>query len=149
MKYYMNRHMVELIRKTPYKSTALPKKLSKILEEGIVGIDNCLFFRCFYEANSHINQRDFEDNTSYENFINEFHLDDYCRKGTLNYVFKFVDRLDKINKEKDVPISITAYVSYDNEDFTFSFVTSHEGENHWIEFNDIDDYQQPLMIIEI
>ena len=39
MKYYMNRHMVELIRKTPYKSTALPKKLSKILEEGIVGID--------------------------------------------------------------------------------------------------------------
>ena len=77
--------LVELIRKTPYKSTALPKKLSKILEEGIVGIDNCFFFRCFYEANSHINQRDFEDNTSYENFINEFHLDDYCRKGTLNY----------------------------------------------------------------
>jgi hypothetical protein len=60
-----------------------------------------------------------------------------------------VDRLDKLNKEKDVPISITAYVSSDNEDFIFSFVTSHEGEKHWIEFNDIDDYQQPLMIIEI
>lgn len=53
MKYYVNKYMVELIRKTPYKSTDLPEKLSKILEEGIVEIDNCFFFSCFYDIDDY------------------------------------------------------------------------------------------------
>ena len=34
-----------------------------------------------------IKKRDFEDNTSYENFINEFHLDDYCRRVWRHLLF--------------------------------------------------------------
>ena len=56
-------------------------------------------------------------------------------------VFKSInDILNLIYTNKD---------KFFKEDFTFSFITTHEGEKHWIEFNDIDDYQQPLMIIKI
>ena len=52
MKYIMNELMVDIMRKTPYKRIVLPKKLLAILEDGIVEINNCLFFRFLQRESS-------------------------------------------------------------------------------------------------
>ncbi len=36
MKYYMNKMMVDIIRKTPYKKVTISKRLYDILDEGLI-----------------------------------------------------------------------------------------------------------------
>ena len=149
MKYYMNKMMVDLIRKTPYKRISLPKKLLAILEEGIVEINDCVFFRYFYYANPHLTDSQFTDKTEYEHSVNDFHFDDYCRNSNINHVFMFVSRLEKIVNEWNNSIPITIIISSDNDDISFSFITLHEKEIPWINPSEINCYQQPIMIIEV
>ena len=149
MKYYMNKMMVDLIRKTPYKRISLPKKLLAILEDGIVEINDCLFFRYFYYANPHLTANQFADKTEYEHCVNDFHFNDYCRNSTINHVFMFVNRLGKIMCKWNNSIPITIIISSDNNNLSFSFVTLHEKDIPWINPYDIDCYQQPIMIIEM
>lgn len=147
MKYYMNKMMVDLIRKTPYKRISLPKKLLEILDDGIVEINDCLFFRYFYYANPHLIESQFTDKTEYEHSINDFHFNDFCRNTTINHVFMFVSRLEKIIVGWNKLITIT--ISSDNNIISFSFTTLHKNETPWITISEMDCYQQPVMIIEI
>ena len=149
MKYIMNELMVDIMRKTPYKRIVLPKKLLAILEDGIVEINNCLFFRFFYKANPHLTYNQFEDNTEYEHTVNHFHFCDYCRNSNINHVFMFISRMINILNERKVSTTITIIISSDNNDISFSFITQHNGEMPWINPSEIDCYQQPLMLIEI
>ena len=149
MKYYMNKMMVDLIRKTPYKRISLSKELLAILEEGVVKTNDCIFFRFFYNANPQLTYHQFKDKTEYEHSINDFHFDDYCRNSTINHVFLFVNRLKKLVNEQNISIPITSIVSSDNGDISFSFITRHEEERPWINPSEIDCYHQPIMLIEI
>ena len=149
MNYYMNKMMVDLIRKTPYKRISLPKKLLAILEDGFVEINDCLFFRFFYYSNPHLTDNQFVDKTEYEHSVNDFHFDDYCRNSTINHVFMFVSRMEKKVNEFINPIPITIIISLDDNNISFSFVTLHEKNNPWINPSEIDCYQQPIMIIEM
>ena len=145
----MNKLMVDMIRKTPYKRITLPKKLLVILEDGICETNDCLFFRYFYEANTHLTDNQFVDKTEYEHNVNDFHFVDYCRNSTINHVFMFIDRMTKILNERKISKPITIIISSDNNDISFSFTTQHNGEKPWINPSEIDCYKQPLMLIEI
>lgn len=144
----MNMLMVDLIRKTPYKRVRLPKKLSAILEDGFLEINDCLFFRHFYKANPHLTENQFEDKTDYEHFVNDFHFDDYCKNCTVNHVFLFVSKMIKTVNERKNKTPITIIISSDNNDIFLSFTTQHADEMPLINPSETDCYQQPLMLIE-
>lgn len=61
---------------------ALPQKLVKLLEEGFVEEDECVFLaRLRQEAP--VQRLDFADRTGYECFVNHVHLEDYLENGGL------------------------------------------------------------------
>ena len=148
MKYYMNKTMVDLIRKTPYKRITLPIELRRVLNEGLIIHSDCLFFYYFYNANSHLKEEIFVDKTQYEHFVNEIHFDDFCRKCSVNHIFVFANQLKKKLNESGITLPIRIVVSSDNGSISMSFSTKHEGEKPWIDIPDIDSYRQPIMIIE-
>lgn len=149
MNYYMNKMMVDKIRKTPYKRVTIPKQLHNILDEGLIFKNNCVFIRYFYNANPHLIESQFEDNTQYEHTINGFHFVDYFDKCTINHIFAFVDKLEKIIKSSDFKYPILIVISFDKDDFHFSLGGIHDNETPWIDANDLDYYKQAILLIKI
>ena len=149
MKYYMNKKMVDLIRKTPYKKISLSKELLSILDEGIINKNGCFLFRFFYNANPHLKDNQFEDKTEYEHSVNDFHFNDYCRNCSINHVFLFVNRLKEMAIKMCVSSTMAITISSDNDDFSLSFTTMHGDERPWISPYDLDNFSQPIMIVII
>ena len=150
MKYYMNKMMVDITRKTPYKKVTISKRLYDILDEGLIVKNDCVFLRCFYEANhSHLTEYMFKDKTQYEHAMNDFHFDFFCSKCTINHVLTFVNRFEKMIRSYNIENKFFVVISFDKEDVSFSFNGIHKGEPLWIEPQDIDDYKQPLLLVEL
>lgn len=62
--------------------TALPQKLIKLLDEGFVEENGCVFMvRLKKEAP--VQRLDFPDETAYECFVNHVHLEDFLENGGL------------------------------------------------------------------
>lgn len=147
MKLFMNKMMVDLIRITPFKRVSLSKKLLSILEDGILYKNGCYFFRFFYNNNPHLTDNQFEDKTDYEHSINDFHFSDYCRDCSINHVFLFLNRLNKVASNSNISSTMTITISSENDDFSLSFTTKHDNEQPWVLPSDLDCYSQPFMMV--
>ena len=148
MNYYLNQSMMEIIRKTPYKKVSLSYNIKRIIDEGFVVDNSCVFFSYFKKANPHLTEYLFEDKTHWEHTMNGFHLEDYCRKPTINHVFCLVNKLNKLIKDYSCFHPII-YISYDNGNYHFSFTTKHSNEKLWITPDDLNSYSQAILIIEL
>lgn len=81
----MNNKMLVKINKQTINYPRLNKKLSKILDEGVIWVNNCYILQYFYKVNQHYSLENFEDYTAYECFMNGFHVEDYCVGNTIQY----------------------------------------------------------------
>ena len=149
MKYYMNKRMVAKIRKTPYKRVHVPKCLYSILEEGLMVKNDCLFIRCFYNANPHLTESQFEDKTQYEHTMNGFHFDDYYKKCTINHIFAFVDELEKRIRSTNIRLPVLIVISFNKDDCYFSLGRVHENEMPWIDPTDLENYKEAIILMQI
>ncbi len=63
-------------------SNALPQKLLKLLDEGFVEEDRCVFLSRL-RKDAPVQRLDFLDRTGYEAFVNHVHLEDFLENGGL------------------------------------------------------------------
>ena len=75
------------------KRQLIPNRLSKGLadyfKEGITVNRQLFFFKRFYVNNPHITLDLFDDMTAYECFLNNVHIEDFCRKDIVSNAFIF------------------------------------------------------------
>ena len=71
----MNNKMLVKLNKQTINYPRLNKKLSKILDEGVIWVNNCYILQYFYKVNQHYSLENFEDYTAYECFMNGFHVE--------------------------------------------------------------------------
>lgn len=93
-----NKKMMFFLKRQPI-SNRLSKGLTDLLKEGITVNGQCIFFKRFYVNNPHITLDLFDDMTAYECFLNNVHIEDFCRKDIVSNAFIFADRLENILKE--------------------------------------------------
>ncbi len=120
-------------------SNRLSKGLEILLKEGIVAKSQCLFFRRFYVSNPHITVDLFDDMTAYECFLNNVHIEDFCRKDIVSNAFIFADRLENILKEMKCGYEIILTIQ--RESCVLTFHSLHESEADWMDLCKINDYK--------
>ena len=125
--------------KRPSTSNRLSKGLADLLKEGITVNGQCIFFKRFYVNNPHITLDLFDDMTAYECFLNNIHIEDFCRKDIVSNAFIFADRLENILKEMKCGYEIILTIQ--EESCTLTFHSLHKSEVSWIDFNRIEDYR--------
>ena len=57
----MNNKMLVKLNKQTINYPRLNKKLSKILDEGVIWVNNCYILQYFYKVNQHYSLENFED----------------------------------------------------------------------------------------
>ncbi|MFR5270482.1 MAG: hypothetical protein ACLTGI_07620, partial [Hoylesella buccalis] len=70
-------------------SNRLSKGLRRSIKEGITVNGQCIFFKRFYVNNPHITLDLFDDMTAYECFLNNVHIEDFCRKDIVSKCYYF------------------------------------------------------------
>ncbi len=86
-----------------------------------------------------IGQDLFDDMTAYECFLNNVHIEDFCRKDIVSNAFIFADRLENILKEMKCGYEIILTIQ--RESCVLTFHSLHESETDWINLCKIDDYK--------
>lgn len=133
-----NKKMMFLLKRQPI-SNKLSKRLANLLKEGITVNGRCIFFKRFYVNNPHITLDLFDDMTAYECFLNNVHIEDFCRKDILSNAFIFADRLGNILKE--IKCGYEIILTIDRESCVLTFHSLHESEADWMDLCKIDDYK--------
>lgn len=134
----LNKKMMPILKGQPI-SNRLSKGLEILLKEGIVAKSQCLFFRRFYVSNPHITVDLFDDMTAYECFLNNVHIEDFCRKDIVSNAFIFADRLENILKEMKCGYEIILTIQ--RESCVLTFHSLHESEADWMDLCKINDYK--------
>lgn len=147
----INKEMIRLLKNHNTSKNRLSIGLQKILQEGIIGTDGCFFFKKYYTLNSkHLCLKEFQDSTTYEAFINGFHIDDYCCKNFLEngllFCKKLAKKLDKINQKYAI------IFVYDDKDKYLTchvtFHTFHFSEQPYLPIENLDDCWGGVLIIQ-
>lgn len=133
-----NKKMMFLLKRQPI-SNRLSKGLANLLKEGITVNGQCIFFKRFFVNNPHITLDMFDDMTAYECFLNNVHIEDFCRKNILSNAFIFANRLENILKE--IKYGYEIILTIDRESCVLTFHSLHEPEAEWIDLCKIDDYK--------
>lgn len=132
----MNNKMLTFIQRKGRDSIRLSMKLSEILKAGVREMDGCYFLNYFLEENSQYSSDVFEDLTSYESFMNGFHVEDYCTRHVIENSFHFSVRLAKLLKGT---CKYRIVLSIDKQnDCYITFHSVHQGEPEWIDQTGID-----------
>jgi len=121
-----NKKMMFFLKRQPI-SNRLSKGLTDLLKEGIT------------VNNPHITLDLFDDMTAYECFLNNVHIEDFCRKDIVSNAFIFADRLENILKEMKCGYEIILTIQ--RESCVLTFHSLHESEADWMDFSKIDDYK--------
>lgn len=139
----LNQKMMPILKGQPI-SSRLSKGLATLLREGIVENSQCFFFRRFYVSNPHITIDLFDDMTAYECFINNIHIEDFCRKNVVSNALVFVNRLENLLRKMNVGYEIILTIQKDS--CTLTFHSLHKSEVRWIDFSRIEDYKCGIAI---
>ena len=87
----------------------------------------------------HITLDMFDDMTAYECFLNNVHIEDFCRKDIVSNAFIFADRLENILKE--IKCGYEIILTIDRDSCVLTFHSLHEFEADWMDLCKIDDYK--------
>lgn len=141
----MNNKMISMLKKHTVCSLRLNKKLSRILEEGVVFENSCCFLKFFYQENLQYSLANFEDNTAYECFINGFHIEDYSENNVVKYSFAFASKLAKKLQGK---CKFKIIVSFTNPNSChITYHTHHENEAEWVVTEQLDSCSECIAIL--
>lgn len=140
----MNNKMLVKLNKQTINYPRLNKKLSKILDEGVIWVNNCYILQYFYKVNQHYSLENFEDYTAYECFMNGFHVEDYCVGNTIQYAFSFTNKLARILQGK---CKFKIILSVNNQNYChITFHSLHNEETEWVVMEQLDSYSESIAV---
>jgi hypothetical protein len=115
---------------------ALPQKLIKLLDEGFVEEDGCVFLARL-KKDAPVQRLDFADQTAYESFVNHVHLEDFLENGGLPplellgrgiaFARELLRRLSRLHGTKEFRVIVAS----DGQSSTVRFHTIRPDE-HWV-----------------
>jgi len=141
-----NTKMFHLLLKMNRTKTVLLKKMKPIIADGLVQQDNNVFLNYFYSANPHVEREHFFNDTAYENFINGFHIDDYCKRNHLENALLFADKFIEIWNNQVGKKTLEIVISQTEYGYHFS-AHSFRKKEIFININDIEKFDEAVLII--
>jgi hypothetical protein len=142
----MNRRMSALLLRAgvpaPFRASLVPGSAS-VPALAIVG--DCVFLKERYEANKHINPKDFPDNTGYECLVNHVHFSfdgtSESLKSSLRYAVALQEHLSHVANGPTFQV----IVSVDDHECTIRFHKLRRGEN-WVA-DDLESYAEEAILL--
>ncbi len=145
----MNRQMQVLISDHEKPPTAsLNDKLSAILEEGLVELQNCIVLARFKDSASHVTVADCHDETGYECFLNHLHIGDYAKGASLAEQLGqgqlFMSELARMLKTLYPHFSFQLILSCSESECTVRFHKLRANQN-WV--GDLEGYKEEALFL--
>lgn len=124
----------------------LNSSLRRILDEGVVVENDCVFLALFRSSNKHLELKDFHDRTGLEAFVNSLHIDDHVdsdvQMQSLLFMNELITLLGTVKQKAFVVIAVTT-----NYGVSVRFHTRRMNED-WIDPMDIDSSEEAILIIQ-
>lgn len=127
-----------------FKHVKLKKKLMKIIEDGFVMKDNCLFSINLLKYNIHVSKSDFFDDIAYECFINSIFIDSYVKKDIEFQAFAFIKALMQAAINQNLNIVITC--SQDDFSYKVQWHLQRIGE-FLVDHKELDKFDQNVIVL--
>ncbi len=138
MKYILNEYSnIEL---------KLRPELKKIIDSGLEVDGGCVLFTEFSKKDTNVAQKDFEDKTRYECFLNSFYVNDYIDSSLLEQSILFVEEIFLMWKNFQRSEILVAILSIDEDDFKLKFHIKRLNENYLND--DLDKYEEALLLVD-
>lgn len=142
---YANNKMLKLLLMNFAKTSCLDEKLSELLNEGVVFINDCFMLKKIYNQQKHYDLFDFTDKTQYECFINSFHLDDYIDDDFLTQALIFSDSVIDLWKETKINNKLNIVLSQTDFGINLKFYIVRANEN-WINPIEIESFEEAILL---
>lgn len=131
---------------TEIEKNCLTYELEEIVSEGFIEIDGCFLSKKLFSYCQSNFLGNFEDEISFECFVNSFHMDDYVNERYFEYSIIFSNSIiKKWNEKYDGKLNII--ISLDDETLlpTIKFHVKREGLS-WLDEYNLDASIQALLI---
>jgi hypothetical protein len=124
---------------------SLESKLTKLVDGGIVAVDNSFLIRELANVTTNVTKESFPDKTGYECFINHIHIEDYITGNLTAQAVIFAASMLRKWIEEKFKGHLVAIISSDEGSTTVRF--HHKRPNElWLAY-DLDGYEQAVFEI--
>jgi hypothetical protein len=141
-----NKAMDLRYRKLDINRFSLAESLKKLASEGFTQVDNFVFLKHYYKANTNVNAESFPDATGYECFINSIHIDDYVSCDYLAQAVLFSRSLFQSFNDLELKSSLVCVMSMDELGLNIKFYLARINESYLN--NDLNGYDEAVLIVD-
>lgn len=117
----------------------LPCELNRIIERGLVIQGQCVFLDSLFRRCSSASMKDFFDETGYECFVNEIHVEDYVSTNFVTTGMRFLTRVSRLCVVSKVPFTVRGIISADDDCAIVRFHRDRPCQN-WLD-KDLENYK--------
>ncbi len=143
---YLMRPHLESICWADIEKLSLPYQLNEIVEQGFVELDGCFLSKKLLSYNNSYTLDVFEDEISFECFVNSLHIEDYVSENYLSYSVIFCNSIIRRWSEDCVGY-LNVIISLDDETLlpTIKFHLKRESVS-WLDEDNLDSSIQAILV---